>query len=150
MNKRYFYLQFFELLSHANKQSLLPLNKDHRAINISPRWSIYTIEAIFEGPCPFLSKTTKKGKKLGLLINRQNEHCFASQARFATRAYAISRIGIFRKMLKRGTVVSTTRIDIVADLWKALGVYSPLFPLANCSVHYMNIIMILKVFKLKI
>ena len=26
--------------------------------------------------------------------------------------------GIFRKMLKRGTVVSTTTIDIVADLWK--------------------------------
>ena len=51
--------------------------------------------------------------------------------------------GIFRKMLKCGMIVSTTVIDLVADLWKARGGYSPLFPLANCSFHYMN--MILKV-----
>ena len=51
--------------------------------------------------------------------------------------------GIFRKMLKRGTIVSTTEINMVADLWKALVGYSPLLLLANYSVHYMN--MILKV-----
>ena len=42
--------------------------------------------------------------------------------------------GIFRKTLKRGKVVSTTVIDIVADLWKWLGVCSPLSLLANCSL----------------
>ena len=47
------------------------------------------------------------------------------------------------KMLKRGMIVSTTVIDLMADLWKALGGYSPLLPLANCSFHFMN--MILKV-----
>ena len=33
--------------------------------------------------------------------------------------------GIFYKMLKHGTVVSTTAIDVMADLWKGLGVCSP-------------------------
>ena len=56
--------------------------------------------------------------------------------------------GIFRKMLKRGTIVSTTEINMVADLWKALGGYSPLLLLANYSVHYMN--MILKVYEVKV
>ena len=44
--------------------------------------------------------------------------------------------GIFRKMLKRGMIVSTTVIDLVADLWNVLGGYSSLLPLANCSFHY--------------
>ena len=30
----------------------------------------------------------------------------------------------------------TTVIDLVAYLWKVLGGYSALFPLANCSFHY--------------
>ena len=35
---------------------------------------------------------------------------------------------IFRKMLKCGTIISTTGTDIVADLWKTLGATS-LLPL---------------------
>ena len=41
--------------------------------------------------------------------------------------------GIFCKMLKHGMVVSTTAIDVVADLWEGLGVCSPLSLLATCN-----------------
>ena len=52
----------------------------HRATYHQGEVSGYIIEAMFEDPCPFLSKTTK----MNLLINRRNEHCFISKARFAT------------------------------------------------------------------
>ena len=41
---------------------------------------------------------------------------------------------IFRKMLECRTIISTTALDIVADLWKVLESYSPLPPLAICSL----------------
>ena len=73
----------FELLSQANKQSPHLLIKTTVQHTTKVRY-LYHIEAIFKGPCSFLSKTTKNGKKLNTLINQRNEYRFVSQARFAT------------------------------------------------------------------
>ena len=48
------------------------------------KYSIYTIEANFRGPYPFLSKTTKIIDKLNPLDDQQNEHRFISEVRFVT------------------------------------------------------------------
>ena len=57
----------------------------------------------------------------GYDINTSSLQYFWMHATYFSEAGERNQCGIFRKMLKRGTIVSATVIDIVADLWKVLG-----------------------------
>ena len=63
--------------------------------------------------------------RYGWLQLRAPTHCACRYMLF--RGTELNQRGIFRKMLKRGTIVSTIGIDIVTDLWKALGAIAPCF-----------------------